>query len=335
MNACRPELLIVFGLFVALGILQRMGPQQMIALNAFILPVVLAAYFFGRARAVVTAAASILLITWFALSIPGAFEIAGTGTLHKWLGLTLWGSLLVLIAAAMGQLYEVKRSAFADLNDAYQGIVEILSKFIDTADRYTEAHSVRVSIYAAAIARRLDLPDQEVEDIRVAGLLHDVGKLDVSVELLTRVGRLKPEEVRQMRQHPAQGAWMVDRVGGVLRDAVPLILNHHERIDGSGYYGLSGEDIPLGARVIAVADAFDAMTTDRSYRRSLEHDVACGILREGAGSQFDINVVDAFLACLEDPEEGLQDVMARTKPSLVAEQAVPLAAITERTGATG
>ena len=324
-NAVRPELFVVFALFVVLGLLQRIGVQQMIVLNGFYLPVVLAAYYFGKARAVVTSTASILLVVWFALSIPDAFAITGSGVLHKWLGLTLWGSLLILIAAATGHLYEVKRGAFDDLNHAYHGIVEILSKFIDTADKYTEAHSVRVSLYAAATGRRLGLSDQEIEDVRVAALLHDVGKLDVSVDLLKKVGRLKPEEWRQMRQHPAQGAILVDRVGGVLRDAVPLILNHHERMDGTGYYGLSGEDIPVGARIIAVADAFDAMTTDRSYRRALSTEIASNALRDGAGSQFDGDVVNAFLEALEDPEEGLQDVM---EPSERPVDRRPLVAIT-------
>lgn len=322
-SAVRPELLIVFALFAVTGVLDRIGVPQVIVLNGFYLPVVLAAYFFGKARAVVTSTASVLLVTWFALSIPGSFEIGATTGIDKWLGITLWGSLLTLIAAAMGHLYDVKREAFRELQHAYNGIFEIMSKFIDTADKYTQAHSVRVSLYASAIGRRMGLANGNVEDIRVAALLHDIGKIDVSVDILKKVGGLKPQEWRQIRQHATNGALMVDRVGGALRTAVPLIMYHHERIDGGGYNGLKGEDIPLGARIIAVADAFDAITTDRPYRRALDRQVACGILQEGAGSQFDEHVVVAFLAALNDPQEGLDDILEppelrSERPRLVA-----------------
>lgn len=321
--AARPELLIVFALFTVIGSLNQMGGHQTIVLNAFYLPVVLAAYFFGRERAVVTSTASVLLVAWFALSVPGSFETSGSSALDKWLGITLWGSLLILIAAAMGHLYEARRAAFTDLKQAYEGIVEIMSKFIDTADSYTQAHSVRVSIYASATARRLRLADQEVEDVRVAALLHDIGKIDVSVDVLKKVGGLNPAEWRQVRQHASQGAVLVDRVGGVLRIAVPLILNHHERMDGSGYNGLRGEEIPVGARIIAVADAYDAMTTDRPYRRALDRSTACNALQEGVGTQFDDDVVVAFLEALNDPQEGLDSLenppaLLRERPRLVA-----------------
>ena len=313
-SSVRPELLIVFSLFAVIGSLDQIGIRQTTFLNGFYLPVVLAAYFFGQTRAVITSTASVLLVIWFALSIPGSFEINATSALDKWLGITLWGSLLTLIAAAMGHLYDVKSEAFHELQRAYKGIVEIMSKFIDTADKYTQAHSVRVSLYASAIGRRMGLGDREVEDIRVAALLHDIGKIDVSLDVLKKVGGLKPEEWRQIRQHTSHGALMVDRMGGLLRTAVPLIMHHHERMDGTGYHGLEGEDIPLGARIITVADSFDAMTTDRPYRRALDKQIACGILQEGAGTQFDEDVVVAFLTALNDPAEGLHNVLQPSQP---------------------
>ncbi len=157
----------------------------------------------------------------------------------------------------------------------------------------------------------------------MAALLHDIGKIDVSVDVLKKVGGLNPAEWRQVRQHASQGAVLVDRVGGVLRTAVPLILNHHERMDGSGYNGLRGEEIPVGARIIAVADAYDAMTTDRPYRRALDRSTACNALQEGVGTQFDDDVVVAFLEALNDPQEGLDSLenppaLLRERPRLVA-----------------
>jgi HD-GYP domain-containing protein (c-di-GMP phosphodiesterase class II) len=136
-----------------------------------------------------------------------------------------------------------------------------------------------------------------VERIRAAGVLHDIGKLGVADAVLKKPGALTDEEWAEMRRHPELGARILDHAN--LRDISGWVLAHHERIDGRGYpLGLSGADIPLEARILAVADAYEAMTADRAYRAALGHDAAQEELRAGAGTQFDPEVVEAFLAVL-------------------------------------
>ena len=152
------------------------------------------------------------------------------------------------------------------MRQAYQGILAILAKFIDAVDSYTQEHSLRVSNLAGEIAETMGLPGDEVESIRVAGLLHDVGKIDVSLEVLKKASALDEDEWAQIKTHAIKGTAMLQPVGGLLRDVVPLVEFHHECYDGSGYLGLAGEVIPLGARILSVADSYDAMVCDRPYR---------------------------------------------------------------------
>lgn len=304
----RPELLIVVLLLVLTAILHELGIRRTSLLSMYVWPVVLAGYYFGRSRALVAALVAAVLVGTFAFVVPGAFTSPRIGASQVWLDIGIWGALLVATAAMIGHLYEVKRCAFEELHGAYNGVLELLSKFIDTADNYTEAHSVRVARYAMEIARRLALPSADREDIRVAALLHDVGKLEVKSGLLRKAGALTSPERREMRRHPANGAWLLGRMGGMLHNAIPLVLYHHERMDGRGYYRLRGDEIPLGARILAVADAFDAMTTSRAYRAAMPRQRACQILEDESGKQFDAEVVRVFLQALRDPTCDLDEV---------------------------
>ena len=254
------------------------------------------------------------MVVWYAILHPTAFA-AGATPMQKWVDIGIWGCFLILTAAALGYLYDYRQNAHAELTQAYNGVLQILSKFIDTADRYTEAHSVRVSQGATAIAREMRLSHSEVEDVRVAALLHDVGKVDVSLDVLRKAGDLTAEEWDEIQKHPEDGARMVQQVGGIMRNAVPLILYHHEKYEGTGYYRLRGEDIPLGSRIIAVADAFDAMTIHRSYSAAKSSDEAMGILRKDSGSHFDPKVVEAFASVRH--EVGIDPEAARERLRLV------------------
>jgi putative nucleotidyltransferase with HDIG domain len=313
---------VVLLLIGVLGMLNLMVLQQRAFLNLYYLPVVLASYWLGRRKGVGAAVLAVLVVVWFALIDPANFanmdpQIVTFLTVTKpdlltreqvevfrWLDITLWGSFLILTSYAVGTLYDHKQQAFSEVRQAYEGVLQILSKFIDCADRYTEAHSIRVAGYAEAIARELGVKESEVEDIRVAAMLHDVGKLDVSIDVIRKASSLNDEEWAQIREHPALGANIVRSVGGVLRNAVPIILAHHEQYDGSGYYRLKGDDIPLGARVVAVADAFDAITTDRPYQKGRSTREAMQQIESGSGQQFDPEVVDAFHRAVRN-DEGL------------------------------
>ncbi|WP_079123358.1 HD-GYP domain-containing protein [Streptomyces abyssalis] len=185
---------------------------------------------------------------------------------------------------------------------AHQSTIRALVQAVDIKDRYTRGHSERVGRASVLIARELGMDGERTEALRFAGILHDVGKLGVPTRLLRKDGPLTPEERRVIELHPEYGHEMVRGIGflGEARDA---ILHHHERLDGSGYpYGLSGAEIPEFARVVAVADAFDAMTSTRSYRRARPVGTAVAELERCAGTQFDPRMVSALARALNREE---------------------------------
>jgi diguanylate cyclase (GGDEF)-like protein/putative nucleotidyltransferase with HDIG domain len=191
-----------------------------------------------------------------------------------------------------------------------------LTEVLDIRDAGTAHHSQTVGRYAEAIARGLKLPDDLVERVRLAGILHDIGKIAVPDAVLSKPGKLTDEEWAEMRKHPEVGAMIVD--GAELKDVAAWVGAHHERPDGRGYpRGLGGEEIPLEARILAVADAYEAMTCDRVYRRALPIEVARDELRKGVGKQFDPRVVEVFLAWLEEQDRRGESVEADHFASLV------------------
>jgi diguanylate cyclase (GGDEF)-like protein/putative nucleotidyltransferase with HDIG domain len=173
----------------------------------------------------------------------------------------------------------------------------LLAETLDLRDVGTARHSETVGRYAEQIARALGWELPRVERVRAAGILHDIGKLGISDAILHKAGRLEPHEWDEMRRHPELGARILEHAN--LRDIAGWVLAHHERVDGAGYpRGLAGDDIPAEARILAVADAYEAMTADRPYRRALPGEEARAELERGAGAQFDARVVDAFLRVL-------------------------------------
>ena len=174
-------------------------------------------------------------------------------------------------------------------------MLSTLSRAIEARDAYTRGHSARVTELALAVARRLGWSEERLASLRVGGPLHDIGKLGVSRDLLGKTGRLDDDEFAQIREHPKIGAKILLRVAG-FRQALPYVLYHHERWDGNGYpTGKAGEEIPVEARVLAVADAFDAMTSDRPYRRALTRGEALAEVERCAGTQFDPRIARVFL----------------------------------------
>lgn len=182
---------------------------------------------------------------------------------------------------------------------AHRATIRALVQAVDLKDRYTRGHSERVGRASVLIARELGVAEERLEVVRFAGILHDVGKLGVPTRVLRKEGPLTPQERRVIELHPEYGHEMVRGIG-FLGEARAAILHHHERMDGSGYpYGLVGCQIPELARVVAVADAFDAMTSTRSYRRARPVAVALGELERCAGTQFDPRMVRALVRALE------------------------------------
>jgi diguanylate cyclase (GGDEF)-like protein/putative nucleotidyltransferase with HDIG domain len=178
-------------------------------------------------------------------------------------------------------------------------VVRSLAAAVDVRDRYTHSHSQLVSELAAATARRVGLDDAEVERVKVGALLHDVGKIGVPDAVLSKEGTLSPEDWASIREHPRLGKTIIEQAPE-LKDVVPLVLHHQERFDGQGYPSrLQGEAIPLGARIIAAADAYHAIRSERPYRSGRTHAEAVTELRRCAGAQFDPRVVSAFVDTLE------------------------------------
>ncbi|MEU0527979.1 HD-GYP domain-containing protein [Streptomyces niveus] len=195
---------------------------------------------------------------------------------------------------------------------AHQATIRALVQAVDLKDRYTRGHSERVGRASVMIAGELGMDGERLEVLRFAGILHDVGKLGVPTRVLRKDGPLTPEERRVIELHPEYGHEIVRGID-FLGEARSAILHHHERLDGSGYpYGLAGADIPEFARVVAVADAFDAMTSTRSYRRARPVPVAVAELRRCAGSQFDPRMVRALVRALD--RHGWQTAVTSDEP---------------------
>jgi HD-GYP domain-containing protein (c-di-GMP phosphodiesterase class II) len=188
---------------------------------------------------------------------------------------------------------------YASQQRAYEATMAALCKAVETKDFYTRGHSERVSKGSAMLAREIGMRADRLEAITYAGMLHDVGKLGVPTKVLQKSGKLSEEEYAAIQLHPMRGLEIVREIG-FLDEALAGIMHHHERIDGRGYpLGLAGDEIPEFARVIAVADAFDSMTSTRSYRGARRIEEAIAELRKWSGSQFDPALVDAFVTALQ------------------------------------
>jgi hypothetical protein len=213
-----------------------------------------------------------------------------------WTVMGPFSALLVLIPLfvarwAMGQ--------FAEQQKAYAATMNALCRAVETKDFYTRGHGDRVSRGSGMIARQIGMRPGRTEAIMFAGMLHDVGKLGVPTQVLQKTGPLTEDELAAIQLHPMRGLEIVREIG-FLNEALAGIMHHHERIDGRGYpMGFAGHEIPEFARIIAVADAFDSMTSTRSYRQAKSIDAAVAELRKGAGTQFDPLLVEAFISALE------------------------------------
>lgn len=197
-----------------------------------------------------------------------------------------------------------------DLNESYKDLEELFIKFIhvmvntlDAKSPWTKGHSERVSLYAELIALEMMIDNEEIKNIKLAGILHDIGKIGTYDHLLDKPGKLTAEEYEIVKKHPSQGATIFKEIKQ-LREIIPIIEYHHEKLDGTGYpYGLMGGEIPIGAKILHVADSFDSMTSNRPYRKSPGIQYALSELNKYKGIQFDSDVVDAFLRVLGDPDK--------------------------------
>ena len=220
-------------------------------------------------------------IVW--LSLGGGFSL---------LFLVLYG----IVSKASGKI----QAQSAELKDMVVNLTGAMAHALDAKSPWTKGHSERVGMYSEQVALKMGLPKAEIKNLRIAGLLHDIGKIGTYDSLLEKPGRLTPEEFAIVKKHPEQGVKILSGIKQ-LEDIIPLIAHHHERYDGKGYpAGIGGEKIPLGARILHVADSFEAITDNRPYRRARGYREAIREIKRHTGRQFDPEVVEAFLEVLRD-----------------------------------
>jgi putative nucleotidyltransferase with HDIG domain len=301
------ELWLILTVFLIAWALNKVVGSRLM-LSFYTMPTLFSAYYFGRRHATMTAVFSSMVMAGVAKTNPLLFEPQVTTPLDRWFDMGVWSGLLILTGYAMGTLYESKEKHINELRDTYHGILLILQQFI-SKDKYTQNHSYRVSVYATKIAACYGLNRDRIEDIRTAALLHDIGKLDISRNILYKAAKLSESEFEEMKSHVARGVDFLSPVGGSLRRVLPIILSHHDKFDGTGYTATAGERIPIEARIISVADAFDAIASDRPYRKAATPFEARDIIVKGAGSSFDPRVVQAFKVAFERGEMEVPEVM--------------------------
>ena len=194
------------------------------------------------------------------------------------------------------------------LEKAYLETVETLRYTVEAKDTYTRGHSDRVSEYSVLIGKYLGLSEEELHKLKVGGLFHDIGKIGVPDSILLKTTKLTDDEYSEIKNHPSIGAHILSNAS-IFQDIIPIVKHHHERYDGRGYPGkLEGENIPYLARIAAIADSFDAMTSKRTYRDSLPIDVVKSEIEKNKGTQFDPNIADVFLDILNNHYEQIEEI---------------------------
>ena len=301
------ELLLILSIVASAGLITLLITGQRMALTVYNLPALFAAYYFGRRRAVEAATASILLVTWLDMMHPSVLG-KESAALLGWSDLAIWAGFLLISAYATGTLYEHGERRLRELRETYYGVLQILNHFISN-DKFTQNHSYRVSLYATQIAGEMGTSEDRIEDVRAAALLHDIGKLDTSREILYKAARLTEDEMTHMRGHVDKGMGMLSPVGGSLQRILPIVLAHHDRFDGTGYHAAKGEEIPIEARIISVADVYDALVSDRPYRKGISPFEARDTIIKAAGKDFDPRVVKAFEAAFRKQRLDVPEVL--------------------------
>ncbi len=242
-----------------------------------------------------------MLITAYS-EVPILVDAINTGKIHRYIKKPWTPEELLLTvdkAFEASKLSRENTKLIADFKDLFSGTICAITDALDEKDKFTAGRSKRVSEYAIEIAKEMNLPDLELSKIEVAGLLHDIGMIGVPEDILHKVEKLSPEEHQKIQEHVQYG---INILGSIkqLDSVVTIIKCHHERYDGSGYpSGLKGEEIPIGARIIGLADTFDALISTRAYRKPMTIEKAVELIKSFAGNQLDYNVVQAFLRVID------------------------------------
>lgn len=203
------------------------------------------------------------------------------------------------------------KDTYDQLEKAYMESIQTLRYTVEAKDAYTRGHSDRVSEYSVLIGKKLGLQDSDIRLLQIGGLFHDIGKIGVPDSILLKEAKLTDDEYSQIKNHPSIGAHILSNAT-IFADIIPIVKHHHEKYDGTGYPGrLKGEEIPYLARIAAVADTFDAMTSVRPYRKALPLDIVKEEFRKYSGTQFDPNIAKAFLEILETDYNEIEKIQEK------------------------
>lgn len=230
--------------------------------------------------------------------------------------------LLLLIESgikSIKQMNEIKKinnelsDTYEKLEKAYLESVQTLRYTVEAKDSYTRGHSDRVSEYSVLLGKYLNLPEETLNTLRIGGLFHDIGKIGVPDSILQKESKLTDDEYSEIKNHPSIGAHILS-TATIFHDIIPIVKHHHEKYDGTGYPGrLQGENIPYLARIAAIADSFDAMTSRRTYRDSLPMDIVISEFKRCKGTQFDPKLADVFLDILENHFDEIKEIQEKYK----------------------
>ena len=228
--------------------------------------------------------------------------------------------LLLLIESgikSIQQMNEIKKinEELAETNDklekAYLESVQTLRYTVEAKDSYTRGHSDRVSEYSVLIGKKVGLPEEELKILKIGGLFHDIGKIGIPDSILQKNAKLTDDEYSEIKNHPSIGAHILG-AASIFQDIIPIVKHHHERFDGKGYpSGLKGEEIPYMARIAAIADTFDAMTSKRSYRNALEINTVIEEIERCKGTQFDPKLADVFLDIIKNEFDTIKEIQEK------------------------
>lgn len=224
------------------------------------------------------------------------------GKIHRYIRKPWNPSDLINIIKASFDVYQLNidnQSLALDLKELFSGTISAITEALDAKDHYTFGRSKRVTYCSLKIGEALNLSDTDLSELELAGLLHDIGMIGVPENVLNKPGRLEPEEFDQIKKHVIIGVTILEDIKQ-LKSVIKIVSLHHERYDGKGYpHGLTGDNISVESQIIAIADAYDGMTSDRAYRKGIAHELAVEEIKKGAGTQFSPKVVEAFLKVID------------------------------------
>lgn len=275
------EGIVVLSIFCGVLLMNFFVIQKAAFLHFYFLPALIAGYVLGKRMALLSSFLSVGFVVLFSAIAPGRFALGET-KLDAAVTLVLWGGFLVLTSYLVGHLYERNQEKLHQLKQAYVGVLEILSKYIEGNDRYTMSHSMRVSQLATEVAIAMKLSERQIENCRVGGLLHDIGKVEISMNLIRKAAALTEREKKIVDTHAEKGARMIDAMGDILKDVVPIIECHHKHYRNGEK---ENSQVPLESFIIAVVDAYDAIVTDRPYRAGKPPFAAVAELERCSGTQ--------------------------------------------------